>query len=199
MCTRKSSWISKACILHIIKFTVLCFSIHNLYIMSFSAKISLLSNSVAMKCCQRILVNVPFTAILLTNDKAHFHLTGCVNKQNFRYWAGANPHELHERLLHNERVTVWYAEGEFVVLGPYFFEDEHGSAVTITSARFIEMLENFQQPQLNELAADVEDIWFQQDGATVHTTQGKMHIIFHCSDIPWPARSPDLALCDFTL
>ena len=33
------------------------------------------------------------------------------------------------------------------------------------------MLENFLQPQLNELAADVEDIWFQQDGIIVHTSQ----------------------------
>ena len=49
-------------------------------------------------------------------------------------------------------------------MGPYFFEDEHGSAVNLTSARYIKMLENFLQLQLNELAADVENIWFQQDG-----------------------------------
>ena len=70
------------------------------------------------------------------------------------------------------------------------------------------MLENFLQPQLNELAADVEDIWFQQDGATAHTAQRTMrylgelfprHIISHSGDIPWPARLPDLAPCDFFL
>ena len=49
-------------------------------------------------------LNVPPTAILLTSDKVHFHLTGCVNKQNFQYWAGANPHELHKRPFHSERV-----------------------------------------------------------------------------------------------
>ena len=76
-----------------------------------------------VNCCQRILANVPPTAIVLTSGKAYFHLTGCVNKQNFQYWAGANPHELHERLLHSERVTVCCAVGEFGVLGPYFFED----------------------------------------------------------------------------
>ena len=93
-------------------------------------------------------------------------------------------------------------------MGPYFFEDEDGSAVTITSARYIEMNENFLQRQLNELAADIEDIWFQQDGATAHTAQRTMrylrelfpmHISSHRGDIPRPARSPDLAPCDFFL
>ena len=104
--------------------------------MPFATKISLLSNSVAVNCCQRILANVHPTAILLTRDVAHFYLIGCVTKRNFLYWAGVNPHELHERSLHSERVTVSCAVGEFV-LGPYFFEDEDGSAVTITSARYI--------------------------------------------------------------
>ena len=99
-------------------------------------------------------------------------------------------------------------ELRFGVLGPYFFIDENGSAVTITSAHYIEMLENFLQPQLNKLAADIEDIWFQQDGATAHITQRTMHylkelfprhIISHRSNIPWPARSPVLAPCDFFL
>ena len=62
-----------------------------------------------VNCCQCILANMSHTAILLTSDEAHFHLIGCVNKQNFRYWARANPHELHERPLHSERVTVWCA------------------------------------------------------------------------------------------
>ena len=70
------------------------------------------------------------------------------------------------------------------------------------------MLENFLQPQLNELAADVEDIWFQQDEATAHTAQRTMcylselfsrHIVSHRGDIPWPARLPDLAPCDYFL
>ena len=160
-----------------------------------------------MSCCQRILVNVPPTAILLASEEAHFQ-TGCVNTQNLRYWAGSNPHEPHERSLHSERVTVWYALGEFCALGSYFFEDEDGSLVTITSSRYAEMLEYFLQPQLNELAADVGDTWFQQYGATPHTAQRTMrymrelflrHIISHQGDIPWPARSPDLPPCDFFL
>ena len=103
---------------------------------------------------------------------------------------------------------VWCVIGEFSVLGHYFFEDKDSSVLTITFARYIEMLENFLQPQLNELAADVEDIWFQQDGATAHTAKRTMHylgellprhIISHHGNIPSPVWSPDLAPCDFFL
>jgi hypothetical protein len=34
--------------------------------------------------------------IILTTDVAHFHLSGCVNKQNFHYWAEVNPQQLHQ-------------------------------------------------------------------------------------------------------
>ena len=32
---------------------------------------------------------------LLMTDEAHFHLSGYVKKQNYRYWAPENPQELH--------------------------------------------------------------------------------------------------------
>ena len=107
-----------------------------------------------------------------------------------------------------KELPVWCAVGEFGDLGHFFFEDEDGSAITITSVRCIEMLENFLQSQPNELAAVVEDIWFQEDKATEHTAQRTMrylrqylprHIVSHRGDIPWPVRSPDLAPCDFFL
>jgi hypothetical protein len=51
--------------------------------------------------------------ILLMTDEAHFHLLGSVNKQNFRYWAAENPHQLHQLPLHSEKVTGvgWRALG----------------------------------------------------------------------------------------
>ncbi|PNF21694.1 hypothetical protein B7P43_G10338 [Cryptotermes secundus] len=137
------------------------------------------------------------TCPLLTSDE---------DKQNFRHWTGTNPKELHERHLHSETVTVWCAVAEFGVWGRYFFED--GCAVTITSTCYIEMLQNFLQPRLNELAIDAEDIWFQQDGTTIHTVRLTMdllrglfpgHIISHHGDIPWPTCLPNLAPCDFFL
>jgi len=57
----------------------------------------------------------------LMNDEAHFHLSGYVNKQNYRYRAPENPRELHQRPLHSERLTAWCGIISFGVLGPYYF------------------------------------------------------------------------------
>jgi hypothetical protein len=43
------------------------------------------------------------------SDEAHFHFSGTVNKQNFRYWSHNKPRELHQRPLHSPKVTVWCA------------------------------------------------------------------------------------------
>jgi hypothetical protein len=58
---------------------------------------------------------------VLSSDEAHFHLSGCVNKQNFRYWTENNPRQFHERPLHSQRVSVWCAVADFGVIGPYVF------------------------------------------------------------------------------
>ena len=57
--------------------------------------------------CQEVQQHVPPAAVVLFSDGVHFHLCGTINKQNFRYWAVENPRELHKRLLHSPRVTVW--------------------------------------------------------------------------------------------
>ena len=44
---------------------------------------------------------------LIMSVEAHFLLNGTVNKQNFRYWASENPHELHRRPLRSPKVTAW--------------------------------------------------------------------------------------------
>jgi len=58
---------------------------------------------------------------IIMSDEARFHVNGSVNKQNFRYWAAQNPHEVHERPLHGPKVTVWCAIGKVGVIGLYFF------------------------------------------------------------------------------
>ena len=55
------------------------------------------------------------------SDEAHFHVSGFVNKQNFRYWSQANPRALHEKPLHSPKVTVCCAMSASGFIGPYFF------------------------------------------------------------------------------
>jgi hypothetical protein len=50
---------------------------------------------------RNVLETVADDAAIGMSDEAHFHLSGCVNKQNFRYWSDANPRQLHERPLHS--------------------------------------------------------------------------------------------------
>jgi hypothetical protein len=54
----------------------------------------------------------------------------------------------------------------------------------------------------------MEEMWFQQDGATAHTAKASMtavrqmfpqHVVSRFGDVPWPPRSPDLSACDFFL
>jgi len=150
--------------------------------------------------------HVPPTAALWCSDEAHFHLSGTVKKQHFRYWADNNPRDLHQRPLHSPRVTVRCAVSRSGAVGPYLFE-EGGETVTVTSNRYCEMSENFLRPRLEEFDGS-EDFWFQQDGATAHTARRSLGILRELfpsrlislqGDIGWPARSLDLNPCDFFL
>lgn len=145
--------------------------------------------------------------ILVMSDEAHFHLDGYVNKQNFRYWSDTNPQELHERPLHSSKVTVWCGISKKCVIGPYFFE-EGGRTVTVNQDRYLRMLDNFFIPELRRKRLVMRNVWFQQDGATAHTANAVMdylrrkfrgRVISRNGDVAWPARSPDLSVCDYFL
>lgn len=99
------------------------------------------------------------TSTFFCSDEAHFHLSGTVNKQNFRYWTASNSQQLHERPLHSPTVTVWCDISQFGVIGLYFFEDEN-RVVTVTSARYVVMLYTYLQHRLEEMAGDhdLEDV-----------------------------------------
>ena len=44
-------------------------------------------------------------------------------------------------------MTFWCVVGKAGVVGPYFFEDHNGKAVTVNSERYIEMINNFFVPE----------------------------------------------------
>lgn len=68
------------------------------------------------------------------------------------------------------------------------------------------MIRQFFLPALNEM--NLDNVWFQQDGATAHTSRVSMGVLRAAfperlislrGDVNWPARSPDLAPPDFFL
>jgi len=98
----------------------------------------------AMSCLLR--ENPDILNNLLMTKKAHFHLSGFVNKQNMRYRSPVNPKELHEMPMHSPKVTVLYGVGAFGIVGPYFFENDNEETVTVNSECYVTLLEGFVEP-----------------------------------------------------
>ena len=153
------------------------------------------------------LVNDPqFANKIIFSDEAHFWLNGYVNKQNCRIWSDENPEEFVEKPLHPEKLTVWCGLWAGGIIGPYFFRDDDGRNVTVSGDRYREMLRNFLLPELQNI--NIEDMWFQQDGATCHTARETINLlkesfgerlISRYGPVNWPPRSCDISPLDFFL
>ncbi|GFW19787.1 transposable element Tc1 transposase [Trichonephila clavipes] len=147
-----------------------------------------------------------FQKRILFSDEAHFWLNGYVNKQNCRIWSEANPQVYVETPLHPEKLTVWCALWAGGIIGPYFFKNDEGHNVTVNGDRYRAMMTNFFIPELNN--HDVQELWFQQDGATCHTARATIdllkdtfgdRLISRFGPVNWPPRSCDLTPLDYFL
>ncbi|GFW43722.1 HSP70 family member 2 [Trichonephila clavipes] len=143
---------------------------------------------------------------ILFSDEAHFWLNGYVNKQNCRIWSEANSQVYVETPLHPEKLTVWCALWAGGIIGPYFFKNDEGHNVTVNGDRYRAMITNFFIPELNN--HDVQELWFQQDGATCHTARATIdllkdtfgdRLISRFELVNWPPRSCDLTPLDYFL
>jgi hypothetical protein len=103
----------------------------------------------------KALGNDDINQVFVTNE-ANFHVCGYVSSQNCRYWVTENPRDIRQELLRSEQVIVWCLVASFGFIGPYFFEDEAGRAVTVNSARYIEMLRTFLEPELQRLGVEIQ-------------------------------------------
>jgi transposase len=155
---------------------------------------------------ERLAADENFAKKIIFSDEAHFHLSGFVNKQNCRFWGTENPRIMQQREMHPLRATVWCGFWAGGVLGPFFFEDHEGKAVTINGERYRDMISTQLWPKLED--TEIDNLWFQQDGATCHTarqTLALLHekfpqrVISLHGDQEWPPRSCDLTPCDFFL
>ncbi|GFV95544.1 DUF4817 domain-containing protein [Trichonephila clavipes] len=143
---------------------------------------------------------------ILFSDEAPFWLKGYVNKQNCRIWSEANPQAYVETPLHPEKLTVWCTLWAGGIIGPYFFKNDEGHNVTVNGDRYRAMITNFFIPELNN--NDVQELWFQQDGATCHTARATIdllkdtfgdRLISHFGPVNWPPRSCDLTPLNYFL
>ncbi|GFX68294.1 retrovirus-related Pol polyprotein from transposon 412 [Trichonephila clavipes] len=143
---------------------------------------------------------------ILFSDEAQFWLNGYVNKQNCCIWSEANPQVYVETPLHPEKLTVWCALWAGGIIGPYFFKNDEGHNVTVNGDRYRAMITNFFIPELSN--HDVQELWFQQDGATCHTARATIdllkdtfgdRLISRFGPVNWPPRSCDLTPLDYFL
>ncbi|GFX26307.1 putative transposable element [Trichonephila clavipes] len=83
---------------------------------------------------------------------------------------------------------------------------EMWSITKINGDRYRAMITNFFIPELNN--HDVQELWFQQDGATCHTARATIdllkdrfgdHLISRFGPENWPPRSFDLTPLDYFL
>ncbi|GFX03244.1 putative DD41D transposase [Trichonephila clavipes] len=115
---------------------------------------------------------VDFHKRILFSDEVHFWLNGYVNKQNCRIWSEANPQVYVETPLHPEKLT-----GALYGLVESFFKNDEGHSVTVNGDRYRAMITNFFIPELNN--RDVQELWFQQDGATCHNRFIERHSLVY--------------------
>ncbi|GFV89116.1 uncharacterized protein TNCV_4913151 [Trichonephila clavipes] len=118
----------------------------------------------------------------------------------------ANPQVYVETPLHPEKLTVWCALWASGIIGSYFFKNDEGHNVTVNGDRYRAMITNFFIPELNN--HDVQELWFQQDGATCHTARATIdllkdtfgdRLISRFGPVNWPPRSCDLTPLDYIL
>ncbi|GFW39071.1 uncharacterized protein TNCV_1830631 [Trichonephila clavipes] len=160
-----------------------------------------------VKWAQNEIAVVPyFHKRILFSDEAHFWLNGYVNKQNCRIWSEANPQVYVETPLHPEKLTVWCALWDGGITGTYFFKNDEGHNVTVNGDRYRAMITNFFIPELNN--HDIQELWFQQDGATCHTARATIdllkdtfgdRLISRFGPVNWLPRFCDLTPLDYFL
>ncbi|GFW74516.1 uncharacterized protein TNCV_2414151 [Trichonephila clavipes] len=141
-----------------------------------------------------------------SSDEAHFWLNGYVNKQNCRICSESNPQVYVETPLHPEKLIFWCALWAGGIIGRYFFKIDEGHNVTVNGDRYRAMITNLFIPELNN--HDVQELWFQQDGATCHTARATIdllkdtfgdRLISRFGPVNWPPRSCDLTPLDYFL
>ncbi|GFT58364.1 putative DD41D transposase [Trichonephila clavipes] len=168
---------------------------------SFSLSIMIIKNYIydTAKAREQLMGTLP-------SDEAHFWLNGYVNKQNCHIWNEANPQVYNETPLHPEKLTVWCALWAGGIIGPYFFKNDEEHHVTVNGGRYRAMITNFFIPELNN--HDVQELWFQQDGATCHTARATIdllkdtfvdRLISRFAPVNWAPRSCDLTPLDYFL
>ena len=135
------------------------------------------------------------------SDEAHFLLSGHVYSKNNIFWGSTPPEHCLQRPLHSVKCTAWVAISKHGSIGPFWFEDDNERSVTINTERYVQVLGKFWTA-LGWRRGVIRVLqWFQQDGATPHSSNESLaclqqlfldRLISRRCDPQWSPHSPDL-------
>ena len=144
----------------------------------------------------------------ITSDEAVFSLNSeVIMKNDVHYARFGSGHPEHHYVNFKQgagQLMVWVGltkNGN--IFGPHFVQ---GTLDTTEYLRIIRY--HVIQREFREQGIEKERMWWQQDGASAHTsnrsirylqTQFPGKVVSKKGDILWPPHSPDLAICDFFL
>ncbi|GFW85595.1 uncharacterized protein TNCV_852471 [Trichonephila clavipes] len=112
---------------------------------------------------------------ILFSDEAHFWLNGYVNKQNCRIWSEANPQSVCRNTVTSRKTDCLVRFRGWWNHWSVLLQKDEGHNVTVNGDRYRAMITNFFIPELNNY--DVQELWFQQDGATCHTARATIDLL----------------------
>ena len=145
---------------------------------------------------------------LIVSDEAIFSLNSEVNSRNVikyaEYGQGHPPDHYIEFKQGADQVMVWLGlTGSGLVLGPHFVRGRLDTREYLRIIRY-----HVVQGDFRRLGIQRGNMWWQQDGAPAHTSNRSINylggqfpgkVLSGRGDQDWPARSPDLTVCDFFL
>jgi hypothetical protein len=156
--------------------------------------------------CQWILKQEPgFEQRIIFSDEKYFVLRQKPHSQNDRYWSATNPYQIAECQVQGDaKVMAFVALVDGRISCLHWFT-ENGQNVSVNSTRYLELMQDVLWPSVRG-SATRKQLYFMQDGATAHTTNDVLsflkskfgeRVISRRTNIPWPAKSPDLNILDF--
>ena len=158
--------------------------------------------------CDKVDENRDFLDDLWFSDEAHFLLSVHVNSKNIIFWDSTPPEVCLQRPLHSIKCTACVVISKHGIIGPYWFPDESERSLMVNSQRYIEVLQKFWTTLGRRRGFERDGQWFQQDGATPHTSNETLQwlrqrfgdrLISRMCEIEWAPHSPDLNPPDFYL
>ena len=114
--------------------------------------------------------------------------------------------QFHRRMSYRGRYTqkqctAWVAISKHGIIGPFWFEDENEQPQTVNTERYVAVLRKFWASLGRRRGMDRDQQWFQQEGATPHTSNVSLawlrkrfddKLISRRCDVEWAAHSPEL-------